>query len=87
MIFVLLEGNDVEGKIKVMLGDLLLEFVSYNIENIVFFDLRQGKRECNYKFIIDGFCEFYYFVVLYKKFIVLYFYVFFVLIDGFGDIV
>jgi len=87
MIFVLLEGTGIEEKVEARLGDVLAEIGHYHIEDTVFFDSRAATRDCNYKFIIDGFCEAYHISALHKETISPYYYTTPSLTDLTGDTV
>ena len=74
MIFVLLEGTDIAAKVEAKLGDALADIAGYEIANTVHFADRSTTRRCNYKFIIDGFCESYHIAALHKETIAPYYY-------------
>jgi len=74
MIFVLLEGGGLEQKVRSMLGDALADIENYRIGNTVYFDSRVAERNCNYKFIVDGFCESYHIAALHKDTLSPYYY-------------
>jgi len=86
MIFVLLEGTDIEAKVHALVGDLVDEIASYEIDNKVYFDSRTSERPCNYKFIIDGFAESYHLGSLHKQTISPYYYTHPSLSDRFGPV-
>ena len=87
MIFVLLEGENIEAKVNARLGDALAEIGNYHIEDTVFFESREAVRGCNYKLIIDGFCEAYHISALHKETISPYYYTTPSLTDLTGDTV
>jgi len=74
MIFVQLEGDGIEQKVRAKLGAALDDIANYRIADTVYFDSRQAERNCNYKFIVDGFCESYHIAALHKDTISPYYY-------------
>jgi len=66
LIFVLLEGDDIEQQVRAKLGGALDDIAHYRIADTVYFDSRETERNCNYKFIVDGFCESYHIAALHK---------------------
>ena len=91
MIFVLLEGEgeggNIEEKVRAKLGDFLTDFEGYDIPATAYFGERAAQRDCNYKFIIDGFSESYHIGALHKKSISPYYYTTPALSDAHGDTV
>ena len=73
MIFVLLEGGDIDRKIGELAGAMLDEVAGYEIASHEYFASRATERSCNYKFIMDGFAESYHLKVLHKATIAPYF--------------
>lgn len=86
MIFVLLEGTDIEAKVQRLVGGIADEVASYGIDKTVYFDTRSAERACNYKFIVDGFAESYHLGSLHKKTIAPYYYTHPSLSDPFGPV-
>jgi phenylpropionate dioxygenase-like ring-hydroxylating dioxygenase large terminal subunit len=66
MIFVLLEGGDIDRKIAELAGGMLDEVAGYDIASQRYIASRATDRSCNYKFIMDGFAESYHVRVLHK---------------------
>ena len=87
MIFVLLKGEGIEEKVRTRLGDALADIDNYHIPDTVYFGERTAERDCNYKFIIDGFCESYHIAALHKDTIAPYYYATPSLTDLMGDTV
>ena len=54
MIFVLLEGDDIEGKVKELMGSSLSDIANFDIESMQYIDSRETELDCNYKFFLDG---------------------------------
>ncbi len=73
MIFVLLEGEDIDGKIEALASAMRAEVADYRIADTEYFGSRATERRCNYKFIMDGFAESYHLKVLHKTTIAPYF--------------
>ncbi len=73
LIFVLLEGGDIDRKIADLAGGMLDEVAGYDIASHGYFASRAIDRSCNYKFIMDGFAESYHLKVLHKATIAPYF--------------
>jgi len=86
MIFVLLEGADIETKVQRLVGDIADEIASYAIGAKIYFDSRTAERPCNYKFIMDGFAESYHLGSLHKQTIAPYYYTHPSLSDPFGPV-
>ena len=74
MIFVQLLGGDIDSKVRILLGDFFADLENLQIENTEYFDDRTTERDCNYKFIMDGFCESYHIAALHKETISPYYY-------------
>jgi phenylpropionate dioxygenase-like ring-hydroxylating dioxygenase large terminal subunit len=87
MIFVLLEGNDIDRKIAELVGPMRDEVAGYEIARLRYFDGRRTERSCNYKFIMDGFGESYHLKVLHKTTIAPYYEGLAGLTDPFGPVV
>jgi phenylpropionate dioxygenase-like ring-hydroxylating dioxygenase large terminal subunit len=85
MIFVMLEGDDIETRVAALLGDALAELRNYRIDETVYFESRITERDCNYKFIMDGFTESYHIAALHKETISPYYYTRPALTDVFGS--
>ena len=66
LIFVLLEGSDIEAKVQVMMGAALTDIDNYDIANTHYIDSRSTELACNYKFFLDGFAETYHIAPLHK---------------------
>lgn len=66
MIFVLLEGSDIDRKVAELAGAMRDEIGGYDIPSLGYFGSRATERRCNYKFIMDGFGESYHLKVLHK---------------------
>src|SRR5438445_13809665 len=66
MIFVLLEGSDIDRKVEELVGAMRDEVAGYDIAKLEYFGSRHAERHCNYKFIMDGFGESYHQKVLHK---------------------
>ena len=66
MIFVLLEGDDIETKVQTMMGPALADIADYNIAGTRYIDSRNTELACNYKFFLDGFAETYHIAPLHK---------------------
>ena len=86
MIFVLLEGDGIEAKVQQMVGGVLDEISNYAIADKVYFESRHAQRPCNYKFMIDGFCESYHLSTLHKNTISPYYHTNPALTDLFGPV-
>lgn len=87
MIFALLDGDGIEEKVRAKLGDALGDIDGYNIPGTAYFGERAATRDCNYKFIIDGFCESYHIAALHKDSISPYYYTTPALSELMGDTV
>lgn len=87
LIFVLLEGTDIEGKVDHLLGDARDDIAGYDIAGTCHFGGRETERACNYKFIIDGFTESYHIAALHKQTIAPYYYTHPALTDALGPTV
>jgi len=86
MIFVLLEGDDIEAKVEHLVGGIVDEIQQYAIGEKIYFDSRSTERPCNYKFIVDGFAESYHLSSLHKGTISPYYYTNPSLTDLFGPV-
>ena len=67
MIFVLLEGEDIEAKVESLIGAALPDIASFDIANTEYIDHRTTALPCNYKFFLDGFAETYHIAPLHKE--------------------
>lgn len=68
MVFVLLEGEaDIRPQVVELLGDALTDIDKFNIQETTYFDERVTERDCNYKLLLDGFCEAYHLASLHKE--------------------
>jgi phenylpropionate dioxygenase-like ring-hydroxylating dioxygenase large terminal subunit len=86
MIFVLLDGDDIETKVERLVGGIVDEITQYRIADTIYFDSRHSERPCNYKFIVDGFAEAYHLSSLHKGSIAPYYYTHPSLSDHFGPV-
>jgi len=66
MIFVLLEGDDIETKVQDLVGEALNDIANFNIADTHYIDSRTIELDCNYKFFLDGFAETYHIAPLHK---------------------
>lgn len=87
LIFVLLEGDDIESKVYELLGGALTDIANYNIEETQYIDSRTIELQCNYKFFIDGFAETYHIAPLHKNTISPYYYSTSTLTEQMGEVV
>jgi hypothetical protein len=87
MIFVLLEGDGIDGRIEELAGGMREEVADYGIGKTEYFGSRRAERNCNYKFIMDGFAESYHLKVLHRTTIAPYFEGVPGLTDGMGPVV
>lgn len=87
LIFVLLEGDDIESKVYELLGGALTDIANYNIEETQYIDSRTIELPCNYKFFIDGFAETYHIAPLHKNTISPYYYSTSTLTEQMGEVV
>ena len=87
LIFVLLEGDDIESKVYELLGEALTDIANYNIEETQYIDSRTIELPCNYKFFIDGFAETYHIAPLHKNTISPYYYSTSTLTEQMGEVV
>ena len=87
MIFVLLEGEDIEGKVHELMGSALTDIANYNIADTQYIDTRSTELPCNYKFFLDGFAETYHIAPLHKNTISPYYYSNSTLVEKMGEIV
>ena len=74
LIFVLLEGDGIEGKVNAMISEALPDIENYNIAETKYIDSRTTELACNYKFFLDGFAETYHIAPLHKNTISPYYY-------------
>ena len=65
MIFVLLEGDDIEGKVKELMGSSLSDIANFDIERSNTSTVERLELDCNYVFS-DGFAETYHIGPLHK---------------------
>jgi phenylpropionate dioxygenase-like ring-hydroxylating dioxygenase large terminal subunit len=87
MIFAQIEGNGLRVNVDRLVGEVAEEIVNYRIGATAHFETRTATRECNYKFIIDGFAEAYHIAALHKGTIAPYYYTAPALTDAFGPTV
>ena len=87
MIFVLLEGDDIEGKVKELMGSSLSDIANFDIESMQYIDSRETELDCNYKFFLDGFAETYHIGPLHKNTISPYYYSNSTLVERMADVV
>ena len=87
MVFILLQGADIETKVHAMIGEALPDIENYRITDTQYIDSRNIELDCNYKFFIDGFTETYHIPTLHKKSINPYYYSGSTLVDPLGDVV
>ena len=66
LVFVQLEGSDIDAGLERLMGDALDELSNYRIADTVWFDGREIERACNYKFLVDGFSESYHLPALHR---------------------
>ena len=86
LIFVLMQGEDIELQVDAQFGEALGEIAHYPLSVCQFYDGRTGIQPCNYKFIVDGFAEAYHIAALHKETIRPYFYSTPALADTFGGV-
>jgi phenylpropionate dioxygenase-like ring-hydroxylating dioxygenase large terminal subunit len=84
LVFVLLEGDGIEDKVNDLVGGVLEDIAGYRIADTSYFESRSTERDCNYKFIVDGFTESYHIKALHKETISPYYYTTPSLTDRFG---
>jgi len=53
MIFVLLEGDDIESKVHDLMGAALADIAGFNIAATQYIDRRVTELDCNYKFLVS----------------------------------
>ena len=87
LIFVLLEGDDIEGKVHRLMGSSLGDIANYDIANTEYVDNRTTELACNYKFFLDGFAETYHIAPLHKNTISPYYYSNSTLVDQMGEVI
>lgn len=87
LIFVLLEGSDIESKVHKLIGSALPDIANYDIANTQFIDSRKTELDCNYKFFLDGFAETYHIPPLHKNSISPYYYANSTLVDQMDEVV
>jgi phenylpropionate dioxygenase-like ring-hydroxylating dioxygenase large terminal subunit len=87
MIFALPEGHDIDDALERLIGGAREEIASYGIEEHVHFDSRTTERRCNYKLVVDTFCEAYHIAALHKQSILPYYYSVPALSDSMGAVV
>ncbi|MEM7565509.1 MAG: SRPBCC family protein, partial [Pseudomonadota bacterium] len=87
MIFVLLQGDDIEAKVNALVGEALEDLESYRFGDNIRFDGRSIERNCNYKFILDAFTETYHIKTLHRKTVAPYYYGHPTLTDAMGPTV
>ena len=66
LIFVQLEGADIEAAVDRLMGAALADLAGYGIADTVFYEGREIERACNYKFLVDGFSESYHLPSLHR---------------------
>ena len=87
LIFVLLEGDDIEAKVRHLIGAALPDIASFDIENTEYIDHRTTPLPCNYKFFLDGFAETYHIAPLHKDTISPFYYSNSTLVDKLDEVV
>ncbi len=87
MIFVLLEGDDIEARVQALVGEALGDIAGFWIPETVRFGGREAERACNYKLIVDGFAEAYHIAALHKQTIKPFYYTHPALTDALGPTV
>lgn len=87
LIFVLLEGDNIEEKVHDLIGEALPDIASFEIANTEYIDSRSTELSCNYKFFLDGFAETYHIAPLHKNTISPFYYSNSTLVDRMGDVV
>ena len=87
LIFVLLEGENIEVKVAEMMGPALADIAGFNIANTQYIDSRTTKLDCNYKFFLDGFAETYHIAPLHKNTISPFYYSNSTLVEQLGEVV
>ena len=86
LVFVLMQGDDIESQIRATMGPAIDEIATYPLASCEYFDGREGVQPCNYKFIVDGFAEAYHIAALHKDTIRPYFYATPALTDTLGSV-
>ena len=87
LIFVLLEGDNIEISVHELMGAVLPDIESYDIASTQYIDSRSTELACNYKFFLDGFAETYHIAPLHKDSISPYYYSNSTLVDQIGEVV
>lgn len=87
LIFVLLEGSNIEAKVQAMMGESLKDIANYNIADTTYVGGRTTELPCNYKFFLDGFAETYHIAPLHKNTISPYYYSNSTLVEQMGEVV
>jgi len=87
LIFVLLEGDDIEAKVQALMGPALDDISHFTIADTQYIDSRTIELPCNYKFFLDGFAETYHLSALHKKSINPFYYSGSTLVDWLGEVV
>ena len=87
LVFVLLEGDDIESQVQALIGDALPDIANYRIGDTHYIDSRTIELDCNYKFLIDGFTETYHIPTLHPKSISPFYYSASTLVDPLGEVV
>lgn len=87
LIFVLLEGDDIEAKVHDLMEPALEDIAGFDIAGTTYIDSRYTELDCNYKFFLDGFAETYHIAPLHKDSISPYYYSGSTLFDSIGRVV
>ena len=87
LVFVLLEGDDIEAKVLEMMGPALDDIASFDISNTQYIDSRTTELDCNYKFMLDGFAETYHIAPLHKNTIAPFYYSGSTIVDSINEVV
>jgi len=87
LVFVLLEGDDIETKVHQMMGEALEDIAGFDIPNTQYIDSRTVELDCNYKFFLDGFAETYHIPPLHKGSINPFYYAGSTLVDSVSEVV